>query len=73
MATLDKDTAISTLKSSGFKAKVVPQDTTDPGQENIVLDQSPAPNTPANPGSVVTIFVGHLVSGTTDTTTTTGQ
>jgi beta-lactam-binding protein with PASTA domain len=70
VTTLDKDTAISTLQASGFKVKVVPQDTTDPGAENIVLDQSPAPNTSANPGTVVTIFVGRLV-GSTDTTTTT--
>ena len=70
VTTLDKDTAISTLQASGFKVKVVPQDTTDPGAENIVLDQSPAPNTSANPGTVVTIFVGRLVAST-DTTTTT--
>jgi eukaryotic-like serine/threonine-protein kinase len=69
VTTLDKDTAIATLKDSGFKVKVVPQDTNDPGAENIVLDQSPAPNDLANPGAVVTIFVGRLVSGT-DTTTT---
>ncbi|HEX6702063.1 MAG TPA: Stk1 family PASTA domain-containing Ser/Thr kinase [Gaiellaceae bacterium] len=68
VTTLDKDTAISTLQDSGFKVKVVPQDTNDPGAENIVLDQSPAPNTPAAPGSTVTIYVGHLVGATTDTT-----
>ena len=71
VTTLDKDTAVSTLKDSGFKVKIVPQDTSDPTQENIVLDQSPAAGTPANPNSVVTIFVGRLTSATTDTTTTT--
>ena len=71
MTTLDKDTAVSTLKDSGFKVKIVPQDTSDPTQENIVLDQSPAAGTPANPNSVVMIFVGRLTSATTDTTTTT--
>src|SRR5438874_6268342 len=41
VTTLDKDTATATLESSGFKVKIVPQDTTDPTAENIVLDQSP--------------------------------
>ena len=71
VSTLDKDTAVSTLKDSGFRLKIVPQDTTDPTQENIVLDQSPAAGTPANPNSVVTIFVGRLTAASTDTTTTT--
>ena len=69
VTTLDKDTAVSTLKDSGFKVKIVPQDTNDPTQENIVLDQSPAAGSLADPNSVVTIFVGHLV-GATDTTAT---
>jgi eukaryotic-like serine/threonine-protein kinase len=70
VTTLDKDTAVSTLKDAGFKVKIVPQDTNDPTQENIVLDQSPAAGTLADPHSVVTIFVGRLVAGT-DTTATT--
>ena len=63
VTTLDKDTATATLESSGFKVKIVPQDTTDPTAENIVLDQSPKSSSSAAPGSVVTIFVGRLAGG----------
>jgi len=63
VTTLDKHTATATLESSGFKVKIVPQDTTDPTAENIVLDQSPKGNESAAQGSVVTIFVGRLAGG----------
>jgi beta-lactam-binding protein with PASTA domain/predicted Ser/Thr protein kinase len=56
----DRETAISTLKASGFKVKVDEQDTSDQSQDNIVLSQDPAPDTPAKPGSVVTITVGRF-------------
>src|ERR687887_376949 len=69
VTTYDADTAQSTLEQSGFKVKVMKQPTNDPSQENVVLDQKPAPNTQANPGSTVTIFVGNFVAATTDTTT----
>ena len=68
VTTLDADTAQSTLEQSGFKVKVMKQPTNDPSQENVVLDQKPAPNTQANPGSTVTIFVGNFVAATTSTT-----
>jgi serine/threonine-protein kinase len=71
VTTYDKDTAKATLESSGFKVKIVPRDTTDPGAENVVLDQSPKPGSSAPQGSQVTIFVGRLTGGSTDTTTTT--
>jgi eukaryotic-like serine/threonine-protein kinase len=71
VTTLDADTARSTLEQSGFKVKVVKQPVDDPSQENVVLDQKPAPNEKAKPGSTVTIFVGSFVDQTTTTTATT--
>ena len=68
VTTLDADTAQSTLEQSGFKVKVAKQQTNDPSQENVVLDQKPSPNSQAKPGAAVTIFVGNFVSDTTSTT-----
>jgi serine/threonine-protein kinase len=68
VTTLDADTAQSTLEQSGFKVKVAKQQTNDPSQENVVLDQKPSPNSQAKPGATVTIFVGNFVSDTTSTT-----
>jgi beta-lactam-binding protein with PASTA domain/predicted Ser/Thr protein kinase len=68
VTTIDQDTARATLEQSGFKVKVVRQQTNDPSQEGIVLDQNPPPNSRAKPGSVVTIYVGHFVAQTTTTT-----
>jgi serine/threonine-protein kinase len=67
VTTLDADTARSTLEQSGFNVKVAKQQTNDPSQENVVLDQKPAPNAQAKPGSTVTIFVGNFVADTTTT------
>jgi eukaryotic-like serine/threonine-protein kinase len=69
VTTLDADTARSTLEQSGFNVRVAKQPTNDPSQENVVLDQKPAPNAQAKPGSTVTIFVGNFVAGTTTSTT----
>jgi len=55
--------AIATLKASGFKVRVEPQDTTDPSQDGIVLTQNPSGSTQAPPGSTVTIVVGKLNAG----------
>jgi beta-lactam-binding protein with PASTA domain/predicted Ser/Thr protein kinase len=73
---LDADTAKTTLTAAGFKVKVLSTDTTDPTQDNKVVAEDPAGNTPAKPGSVVTITVAHLsqpppTTSTTTTTTTT--
>ncbi|HYZ78330.1 MAG TPA: Stk1 family PASTA domain-containing Ser/Thr kinase [Gaiellaceae bacterium] len=68
VTSLDVDTARTTLEQSGFKVKVVRQTTTDPSQENIVLDQDPPPNSQAKPGTTVTIFVGRFSVQTTSTT-----
>ena len=69
VTTLDQHTAASILRQSGFKVSVVRQQTNDPSQEGIVLDQNPPPNAQAKPGTVVTIFVGHFPGQTTTTTT----
>src|SRR5437763_1034543 len=44
---IDKDTATSILTQSGFKVKVVRQQTSDPSMEGIVLDQNPSPRSQA--------------------------
>jgi serine/threonine-protein kinase len=55
---LDRDTAVTTIESAGFKASVVEQPTDDPSLDSIVLSQDPAPGTQAEAGSTVTITVG---------------
>jgi beta-lactam-binding protein with PASTA domain len=60
VSNLDEGTAVDTLKASGFKVTVVRQDTTDPGEDGIVLSQTPLGGTQAKPGSTVTIVVGRL-------------
>ena len=54
---------------------VIQQDVTDPNQDGIVLNQSPASGTKLKQGAPVTITVGHLVTAppanTTDPTTST--
>ena len=68
---LDSATAQATLETAGFKVKIVNTDTTDQTQDDHVISQTPAGNTPAKPGSKVTITVGRFVPPPTDTTTTT--
>jgi beta-lactam-binding protein with PASTA domain/predicted Ser/Thr protein kinase len=60
VSNLDEGTAVDTLKASGFKVTVVRQDTTDPGEDGIVLSQTPLGGAQAKPGSTVTIVVGRL-------------
>jgi serine/threonine-protein kinase len=69
VTTLDENTAATILRQSGFKVKVVPQQTGDPSLKGIVLDQDPPPNAQAKPGSVVTIYVGRFSQTTTTETT----
>src|SRR5437588_2163322 len=72
VTSIDEQTATTTLQQSGFKVKVVRQQVADPSQNNVVLDQSPPPNSQAKPGTTVTIYVGHF-GGHTPSTHTTGQ
>jgi len=58
----DEASAQQTLEQSGFSVDVQEQDTTDPNQDGIVLDQDPVGGTKAKPGTTVTITVGKLVA-----------
>jgi beta-lactam-binding protein with PASTA domain len=60
---IDSETATATLEGSGFEVRVRFRDTDDPALENIVLEQSPAAGSQAEPGSTVTITVGRFVGG----------
>jgi serine/threonine-protein kinase len=60
--------AVSALQGQGFKVKVADRDTDDPGQDGRVVAQSPEGNTPAEPGSTVTITVGRYVEPETTVT-----
>jgi serine/threonine-protein kinase len=59
----DQATATSDLQNAGFQVQVVEQDTTDPSQDGIVLDQDPAGGSQAPQGATVTIVVGRSTSG----------
>jgi serine/threonine-protein kinase len=65
---LDVDTAKSIIQDSGFKSKVVYQDTTDGSLDGVVITQNPGAGTNAPPGTVITLTVGRLVQQTTATT-----
>jgi serine/threonine-protein kinase len=60
----DQGQATSDLHASGFKVRVVPQDTSDPTQDGIVVGQSPQGGTQATAKTTVTITVGHFVQPT---------
>jgi serine/threonine-protein kinase len=53
------------LEAAGFKVTEVMQSTSDPSQNNIVLQQSPNGGSQATQGSTVTIYVGQYSGGTT--------
>jgi beta-lactam-binding protein with PASTA domain len=69
----DLGTAEQTLKSSGFRDKVVYQGVTDPNADGVVLSQAPQGGLQQPKNTVITLTVGQLSSGgtTTGTTTTT--
>jgi beta-lactam-binding protein with PASTA domain len=64
VTSLSQADAITQLRASGFKVKVVTQAVNDPNQDGIVQTQDPTGQAP--PGTVVTIAVGKY-SGTTTT------
>jgi eukaryotic-like serine/threonine-protein kinase len=66
----DQTTATQLLQTAGFTVPVVQQDVTDPQQDGIVLNQSPASGTKLKQGAAVTITVGHLVTAPPANTTT---
>jgi eukaryotic-like serine/threonine-protein kinase len=65
---LDRDSAVTTLEAAGFRVREQPRDTSDPGLEGVVLDQSPGPGEEAKPGATVTIGVGRLVEAPVEPT-----
>ncbi len=66
----DQSQATQLLQTAGFTVPVVQQDVTDPTQDGIVLNQSPASGTKLKQGAAVTITVGHLVTAPPANTTT---
>ncbi len=54
----DKDTAKADLANAGFHVHKENQDTSDPNQDGLVVDQSPPGGSSAQSGSHVTIYVG---------------
>jgi eukaryotic-like serine/threonine-protein kinase len=67
---LDVDTAKSIIQDSGFKSKIVYQDTTDGSLDGVVITQSPGAGEKAPAGTVITLTVGRLVQATETTATT---
>lgn len=68
---LDRADALVTLKTAGLDPIVVTQDTQDPTEDGVVLQQVPNALEQVQPGAVVTITVGRLLQPvTTDTTAT---
>jgi serine/threonine-protein kinase len=63
----DADTARTTLRNAGFKVVTVKADTELFEENGIVLAQTPAGGTDADPKSTVTITVGRFVEPPTDT------
>lgn len=58
----DEPTATAQLEAAGFVVEVVQQDTEDPAQDGIVLEQSPPAGSRAPGGATVTLVVGYLVT-----------
>jgi eukaryotic-like serine/threonine-protein kinase len=63
--------AKSTLTGAGFKVATQQQDTSDPAQRGIVLDEIPAGGSSQTSGSTVTIVIGHFTGTTTTSSSTT--
>jgi serine/threonine-protein kinase len=68
VTTFEADVAQTTLEMAGFRARIVFEDTEDPTLDGVVISQDPLGGTPAQPNSVVTLFVGRFVAPSTDTT-----
>jgi eukaryotic-like serine/threonine-protein kinase len=63
--------AVSALHAAGLKVTQTQRAVTKPGNNGVVVDQTPAGNSTAKKGSTVTIVVGVLTSSSTTTTSTT--
>lgn len=65
---LSQAAATAQLQGAGFQVNVVTAPVLDPTQDGIVQSQNPSAGSQANPGTTVTIVVGHKVGGNTTTT-----
>jgi serine/threonine-protein kinase len=54
----DEAAATQDLESAGYQVEVVSQDTADPAEDSVVIDQNPGGGQPAPAKSKVTIYVG---------------
>jgi serine/threonine-protein kinase len=59
---LDEATATQKLKNAGFTVAVLDQDTSEPAEDGVVLDQDPPAGERRRSGAEITIFVGVLTS-----------
>jgi eukaryotic-like serine/threonine-protein kinase len=67
---LSEDEARTQLEAAGFTVKVRDQTVTDPAQDGLVLEQSPAADEARPKGSRVTIVVGRAATATPSPTAT---
>jgi serine/threonine-protein kinase len=56
----DEATATQDLQSAGYEVEVMSQDTTDPAEDGIVINQNPPADQAAPAQSKVTIYVGRF-------------
>ncbi len=68
VTTFEASVAEATLRAAGFRVQTVFENTDDPTFDGVVISQDPLAGTPAEPNSVVTIFVGRFVAPSTETT-----
>jgi serine/threonine-protein kinase len=66
-----EEEATAALEDAGFEVRVREQTVTDPEQDGVVLEQSPAPDEERRQGSRVTITVGRVEAAATPTPTPT--
>jgi beta-lactam-binding protein with PASTA domain/tRNA A-37 threonylcarbamoyl transferase component Bud32 len=65
VTSIAQNDAVTQLRASGFRVRIVAQPVADPNQEGIVQTQDPAGGTKAPPGATVTIAVGKFAAVTT--------
>jgi eukaryotic-like serine/threonine-protein kinase len=70
VTSLDLGSAEQTLHDSGFNARVVYQDTTDPNSDGLVLAETPPGGTQLKPGAAIMLTVGRYTAQAQTTTTT---
>jgi serine/threonine-protein kinase len=59
----DEAAASQALENAGLLTRVIDQETTDPSQDGVVIDQTPVANDSAPAKSNVTIYVGRYTGG----------